>query len=393
MILAEMHSCSLVILFLNYLTFICFFRSIFLQFSNVCDISVEKMNIAKIEHRAVIKFLTKEGNTPSQIRERMMCVFGSSCPSEFTIKFWSKQFKLGRESLEDDARSGRPVSAVTNENVAKVKKIILEDRRVKQWEIARDVGISKERVNEIIHVHLNMSKVSARWVPRMLTAFDKDRRVKCCEEFLEMSRGNEEEIVSKMVTCDETWIRQWDPESKQESLQWKFKDEKPPRKFKVRPSAGKLMATVFWDTEGILLIDYLPKKRTMNAEYYSSLLHQLRDAIKEKRRGKLSKGILILHDNAPVHTARTTMLTMKELGFDAVNHPPYSPDLAPCDYFLFRHLKKDLRGRRFLTDDEMKAAVSDFFDEKPKDFFFHGLMSIFDKCNKCISLAGDYIEK
>ncbi|XP_063386186.1 histone-lysine N-methyltransferase SETMAR-like [Cydia fagiglandana] len=187
-----------------------------------------------------------------------------------------------------------------------------------------------------------------------------------------MSRGKEEEIMSKVVTCDETWIRQWDPESKQESLQWKFKDEKPPRKFKVRPSAGKLMATVFWDIEGILMIDYLPKRTTMNAEYYSNLLRQLRDAIKEKRRGKLSKGTLMLHDNAPVHTARTTQLVMKELGFGTIDHPPYSPDLAPCDYFLFRNLKKDLRGRKFSTDDEMKAAVTDFFDDKPKDFFFMG---------------------
>ncbi|KAL0884101.1 hypothetical protein ABMA27_016120 [Loxostege sticticalis] len=116
----------------------------------------------KFEHRAVIKFLSKEGNTPTQIRERMLKVFGDSSPSEFVIKFWSKQFKHGRESLEDDPRSGRPISAVTADNVEKVKNLILADRRIKQWEIARDVGISKERVHEIIHEHLGMSKYSCR---------------------------------------------------------------------------------------------------------------------------------------------------------------------------------------------------------------------------------------
>lgn len=364
-----MNSCLLTILFSKFQNFI--FQSLFICFRylNACNMSLEKNNLLKIEQRSVIKFLTKEGNTPSQIKKRMLPVFGDLCPSDFTIKFWSRQFKSGRESLEDDPRSGRPITAITEENVAKVKNIILEDRRVKQWEIARDVGISKERVNEIIHGYLNMSKVSARWVPKMLTALDKDRRVKCCQEFLDMSRGKEEEIISRIVTCDETWIRQWDPESKQESLQWKFKDEKPPRKYKVRPSASKLMATIFWDAEGILLIDYLPKKTTMNADYYANLLCQLRDAIKEKRRGKLNRGVLILHDNAPVHTARTTQLAMARNGFDAIDHPPYSPDLAPCDYFLFRLLKKDLRGRRFSTDNEMIAAVNEYFDDKPKDFF------------------------
>lgn len=359
----------LTILFSKFWTGVCQLLFFCFLYLNACIMSLEKSHLMKIEQRAVIKFLTKEGNTPSQIKLRMLPVFGDSCPSDFTIKFWCKQFKSGRDSLEDDPRSGRPISALTDENVAKVKNIILEDRRVKQWEIARDVCISKERVGEIIHGHLNMSKVSARWVPKMLTALDRDRRVKCCQEFLDMSRGREEEIISRIVTCDETWIRQWDPESKQESLQWKFKDEKPPRKYKVCPSASKLMATIFWDAEGILLIDYLPKKTTMNADYYANLLCQLRDTIKEKRRGKLRSGVLILHDNAPVHTARKTQLAMIKNGFDAIDHPPYSPDLAPCDYFLFRLLKKDLRGRRFTTDNEMIAAVEEFFEDKPKDFF------------------------
>lgn len=371
-----------------------FFR-LLLFFWRGFDFTMSKENCKtmKFEHRAVIKFLSKEGNTPTQIRERMLKVFGDSSPSEFVIKFWSKQFKHGRESLEDDPRSGRPISAVTADNVEKVKNLILADRRIKQWEIARDVGISKERVHEIIHEHLGMSKVSARWVPRMLTPFDKQRRVECCQAFLDLVKGKEEETISRIVTCDETWIRQWDPESKQESMQWKFKGEKPPRKFKVRPSAGKLMATVFWDVEGILMIDYLPKNTTMNADYYANLLDQLREQIKEKRRGKLSKGVLILQDNAPVHTALTARSALSKNGFTEINHPPYSPDLAPCDYFLFKDLKKKLRGRKFSTDEEMKEAVTDHFDEQNKNYYYNGMMSLICKCHKCISLAGDYIEK
>lgn len=381
------------ILFLNCTIFICFTALNFFWRVIVFIMSETNSKLMKIEHRAVIKFLSREGNTPTQIYARMSKVFGDSCPSEFIIKFWSKQFKHDRESLEDDPRSGRPISAVTADNIEKVKELILADRRIKQWEIARDVGISKERVHEIIHVHLEMSKVSARWVPRMLTPFDKQRRVESCQTFLDMVKGNEEEIISRVVTGDETWIRQWDPESKQESMQWKFKGEKPPRKFKVRPSAGKLMATIFWDVEGILMIDYLPKNTTMNAAYYANLLDRLREKIKEKRRGKLRKGVLILHDNAPVHTALTARSSLVKNGFSEINHPPYSPDLAPCDYFLFKNLKKNLRGRRFSTDEEMEEAVNDYFDTQDKTWFFNGLMSLIDKCNKCVSVAGDYIEK
>jgi len=71
----------------------------------------------------------------------------------------------------------------------------------------------------------------------------------------------------------------------------------------VQKSSGKVLSSIFWDQDGIILIDYLPKGQTINAEYYSSLLVQLKDILKDKRRGKFTKGVLFLHDNAPAHRA------------------------------------------------------------------------------------------
>lgn len=350
-------------------------------------------NITKIEHRAVIKFLTKSAKSPQCIFEEMASIYGAFGPSYATVKKWSRLFKLGRESIEDDPRSGRPISVVTEENVRKVRKLVLEDRRIKVWQIADTVGISKERVGEILHEHLNMTKVSARWVPKMLTAFDKERRVETSQAFLDMCGDGIDEVCSRIVTVDETWIRQYDPECKSESMQWIEKGERPPKKFKVQKSASKLMATVFWDCDGILLIDYLAKGSTINALYYANLLRQVRKAVVEKRRGKLRKGILFLQDNAPVHTARVARQALKEIGFDEIDHPPYSPDLAPSDYFLFSNLKRELRGKRFGSDEEMKAAVQEHFEGQSKEYFFNGLKALYKKCKKCIELEGDYIEK
>ncbi|GBP88766.1 Histone-lysine N-methyltransferase SETMAR [Eumeta japonica] len=144
-------------------------------------------------------------------------------------------------------------------------------------------------------------------------------------------------------------------------MQWTKKGERPPKKFKVQKSASKLMATIFWDSEGVLLIDYLPKGTTMNGQYYANLLAQAREAVVQKRRGKLSRGVLFLQDNASVHTARVSRQALKDTGFSEIDHPPYSPDLAPSDYFLFSNLKKELRGRRFVNDNQMKMAWLDYF--------------------------------
>ena len=88
-------------------------------------------------------------------------------------------------------------------------------------------------------------------------------------------------------------------------------------------------------------------------------------AIKEKRRGKLAAGVLLLlHDNAPVHKSRVAQAAICECKFEHLNHLPYSPDLAPSDYYLFRNLKSHLRGTRFRDDDELKAATEAWFETK-----------------------------
>jgi len=127
------------------------------------------------------------------------------------------------------------------------------------------------------------------------------------------------------------------------------------------------------DQDGILLIDYLPKGQTINAEYYSSLLVRLKDVFKERRRGIFTKGVLFLHDNVPVHRALATQKKLACLGFQYLYRPPYSPDLAPSDYHLFPGLKKQLKGRHFSSDAEVIAAAETWLDGQYSDFVFDWL--------------------
>jgi len=93
-------------------------------------------------------------------------------------------------------------------------------------------------------------------------------------------------------------------------MEWRHGGSPRPKKFRVQKSAGQFLVSIFWDQDGILLIDYLPKGQSINAEYYSFLLVQLKDILKEKRRGKITKGALFLHDHAPTHRALATKKKM-----------------------------------------------------------------------------------
>jgi len=115
----------------------------------------------------------------------------------------------------------------------------------------------------------------------------------------------------------------------------------------------KVMTTIFSDYKGVLLVDYLPQKTSMTGPYYGEVLTNLRHAVKEKRWGILARGPLLLHDNAPANMSRVAQAIVKDIGFEQLSHPSYSPDLTPSDFYLFRLLKQHLRGTRFFDDDEL----------------------------------------
>ena len=153
------------------------------------------------------------------------------------------------------------------------------------------------------------------------------------------------------------------------------------------------MATVFWDTKGLIMLDFLPKRSTITGVYNANLLDQLRTAIREKCQGKLSKGVLLQQDNARVHTCKVVMDTVERNGYELIPHPAYSPDLAPSDFFLFPNLKKDIRGLHFRSDKEVVMAVEEWVSGKDPDLFISGLMAFEHHWSKCITLEGNYIEK
>lgn len=353
----------------------------------------DNTKMEKHEVRCVIKYLCLKKMSTKEIHTDLVETLGDSAPPYSTVARWCKEFKLGRTSTEDEHREGRPTSSLTEENVKKIEDIVLADRRVTVRHLAEVTGISYGSVQNILTSKMNMKKVSARWVPRMLTDEQKKKRVDLSRANLAKFQADQENFLSRFVTMDETWIHHFDPETKQQSMTWKRPSSPTPKKFKVSCSAGKVMASVFWDTEGIIMVDYLEKGATITGSYYADQIRRLREAIKEKRRGKLRAKVLFHQDNAPAHKAEVAMTAIREAGFELVEHPPYSPDLAPSDFYLFPRLKEHLRGKKFEDDSEVMAAVEAFWDSQDKDFFLKGILGLEKRWTKCIDLLGDYVEK
>jgi histone-lysine N-methyltransferase SETMAR len=146
-----------------------------------------------------------------------------------------------------------------------------------------------------------------------------------------------EGMLNRIVPGDESWVRHYQPESKCASVQWKYPSSPSTKIFKVmsRLSAGKVMLTVFWDSQGVLLAYSQKRGENVNSAPYCEVLLKLRDKICRKRPGQVARGALLHHDNIRPHTARAAQERIPQLKRELLEHPPYSPDSAPSDFHLF----------------------------------------------------------
>ena len=342
------------------------------------------------KQKAVIEFLTKEGITPKEISDRLKNVYGASALSHSSVKRWVIHFKSGSSDITDKERSGRPLSAVTEENKRSVDELIRSDRRITVRGIVDVIGTGHGSVQDIIR-ELGYSKVCARWVPRQLTDELKQSRLNISMQMLQRYQSEGEEFMNRIITGDESWAHHYEPETKRQSMQWHHLGSPSPKNFKCSPSVGKLMISLFWDNWGVLLLDFLPKGETINSIRYQETLKKLARSVRRKRPDL--HDVILHHDNARPHTAHATTTAIAKRGWTVLQHPAYSPDLAPSDFHMFGPLKDYLRGQKFDDDDSVKAAVRTWISQCSPDFFANGFLNWRTRWQKCVTRNGDYIEK
>ena len=207
---------------------------------------------------------------------------------------WIERFRDGREAVENDEGRGRTTTSKNNEKIDFVRNLVKEDGRLTVYQIAETVGISVRSAHSILHDDLCLSKLSARWVPNQLNL-----RSELSTAILLKIEADEDGFFDRIITGDKTWIYQYDPETKQQPKQRLPRGSSGPIKFKSERSVKKVMATVFWDYEGVVLVDFLEGKKTVTGAYNVEVLRKLRAKLAEKRPGKLHHRILFHHDNRP----------------------------------------------------------------------------------------------
>lgn len=348
------------------------------------------MDRQKFEQRCAIKFCVKLGESATVAYEKLQRAYGEHSLSRAQVFRWHKSFLEGREQVEDEPRAGRPSTSKTDDNVERVRSLVRSDRRLTLRMISSELNLNRFTVHQILTRDLGMRKVCAKMVPKNLTTEQKANRRDVCLDLLDRLE-REPEFFSRVITGDESWILEYDPETKRQSREWHTANSPRPKKARMSKSKIKSMLICFFDSQGIVHKEFVPPGQTVNQTFYREVLERLRKGVARVRPG-IARTWMLHHDNAPCHTAVSINEFLADKSIPVVPQPPYSPDLSPCDFFLFPRLKNHLKGRHFGTLDNIQKSVTDELKGIPAEAFQHCYEQWKQRLRRCVAAQGNYFE-
>ena len=357
------------------------------------DKMVGKKSAFAAQIRAYIKNRCFLGIGPKEIFHEICSIYGPCELSYASVTRWCKKFASGITSLQDAPCGHRKKTATGPQMVEKVREIVSADARFTVREIARKVGISIGAVHSILRKHLKMNKITARWIPHLLTEEQKRLRVKTAKSLLKMYPKYNNRLFANIVTGDETWVHFYEPKRKHENKIWATKHMKRPCIAKRTMSVRKVMYAIFFTNQGPAIQIAVPKGKSVNSKFYRGVvLKKLKKYFKRRRPATGLSGVRLLHDNASSHKAAIVRDFLRQEKVVELPHPPYSPDLAPCDYFLFPRLKKYLTGRKYKTRKDLGSAIFQCLKGIPRNDYENAFKNWIKRLKMCIAHGGEYFE-
>ena len=200
------------------------------------------------EIRGYIKIRSQLGYSAKNIFNDIVNIHGDTSVSYMTVCRWARQFVNGRVSVENEPKSGRPVSNSTKHALQTIKELLATDARYTNRDLARITGISFGKVRLLLKFKLGLRKISARWIPHLLTKDQKNIRAKYAKKRLKEYSKFDQRKFSDIITGDEMWIHFYEPHRKTSNRVWATKGAKGPCIAKRTISVKKVLCGVFHNT-------------------------------------------------------------------------------------------------------------------------------------------------
>jgi histone-lysine N-methyltransferase SETMAR len=199
--------------------------------------------------------------------------------------------------------------------------------------------------------------------------------------------------LNDIITGDETWFHFYTVPSKESNKTWVRGGENRLQISRTAQNAKKRMFCVFFSIEGVMARIVVPKGQTVNGTFYrTNVLPVVFSKYKELKNRKTVRNVMMHHDNAAPHKSKIVTEYLEKEKIISLPHPPYSPDLAPCDFFLFPRIKKELKNQHFDHIENLARAIQAITDGITKEDYQKSFENWKNRLQKCIDNDGNYFE-
>lgn len=336
----------------------------------------------KVFLRGVLLHYFHMNKTAAESHRILEEVYGEQALAEQTCRKWFARFKSGDFDLEDKERPGQPKKFEDKE----LETLLEENSTQTLEELSTSLGVDFSTVGKRLKA-LRMIQKEGHWIPYELKPRDVERRFLTCELLLQ--RYKRKSFLHRIVTGDEKWIYYDNPKRKKS---W-VKPGQPSSSVSKRNIHGsKLLLCIWWDQRGVVYYELLNPNETITGDRYRLQLMRLSRALKEKRPewSERHDKIILLHDNARPHVAKPVQTYLQTLKWEVLTHPPYSPDIAPSDYHLFRSMAHGLSAEKFTSYEECKTWIDSWIASKDEAFFRRGIRLLPERWEKVVASDGKY---
>ena len=314
--------------------------------------------------RTCLLYDFKMGKNAADSHRDLCSAFGEQVITERSCQLWFAQFRDGNESLEDESHGHRATAIDNNE----LEQLIEADPMQTTRELAKHLQCDHSTIVRHLEI-IGKTNRNGQWVPHQLSVENLGARVSISHILLHKSKRSH--FFENILTMDEKWIH-FDNTSRKR--QWLSKGQAPIPTPKPDYHGRKVMLSCWWNINGLVHFELLEPGKTVDSSYFIQQLKKVDEILREK--GLNPSTINFLRDNAPAHTAKTSCKELEKLGWKVLPHAPYSPDLAPSDFHLFRSMQHSLENCQFKNAKEVENWVTNYFASQNQAFFEKGIRNL-----------------
>ena len=348
--------------------------------------SAARTSFSPLEQRSIVKFLFLNNHNAAGIHRQLRKTLGTVAFSKSHVRGLVQKFRSGDFDVTDHRGGDTTDAAVLKERVAAITEAFEESRAWTMTSLSAKTEIPRTTCFRIVTEQLKMVKKMKKWIPHDLSPAQLEVRVVYSASNLRTFKQQQSRL-EHTIAVDETWVSLNRPPERDQAREWLYEGESSTSLSLPSRFGPKVMIAMAMDIKGICYYEVLDAKEKMDAPRYLTFLKNLINRCCANRKHT----VWLLDDNARPHRAAAISAWLEQNKISRWLHPPYSPDLSPCDFMCFHRLKRAIGGVTYPDIRSLKTAIDEEITYGNANGNYLAIRCLPERWKRCVDNKGEYL--